>query len=164
MSMMPRTGGSRTTTSAVRSTARPSAGRSRPRDPRRCLGLLGQDAAVVDSARTMLFALAHGLLPCLWFQAIRRFTVGMRRPQAPLQITVASIAVNAGHGFRITLIGYCAVGLPAAWLEAHPLGLDTVGIWLGLLTGLATTAVLLPRRYSASLTARTAVAPAPAPA
>ncbi|SOE25380.1 multidrug resistance protein, MATE family [Streptomyces sp. OK228] len=343
----------------------------------RCLGLLGQDAAVVDSARTMLFALAPGLLPCLWFQAIRQFTVGMRRPQALLQITVASIAVNAGlnwalihgtwglpklgltgigvatstvyllsflalyvsarrdaelapllslniakadpatvgrlvglgvpiaatygseagffsltalmagsfgpaalaahtavnqlvyivfqvavglshaasinvsrelalgrvddarrikntalacaaavmtvvgvvyvtlpglvlapfldsgsdraldiathllmvtaflqffdcaqnigvgllrglddtkSGFRITLIGYWAVGLPAAWLGAYPLGLDTVGIWLGLLTGLATTAVLLLRRYSASLTARTAVAPAPAPA
>lgn len=343
----------------------------------RCLGLLGQDAAVVDSARTMLFALAPGLLPCLWFQAIRQFTVGMRRPQALLQITVASIAVNAGlnwvliqgtwglpklgltgigvatstvyllsflalygsarrdaelapllslnvakadpatvgrlvglgvpiaatygseagffsltalmagsfgpaalaahtavnqlvyivfqvavglshaasinvsrelalgrvddarrikntalacaaavmtvvgvvyvtlpglvlapfldsgsdraldiathllvvtaflqffdcaqnigvgllrglddtkSGFRITLIGYWAVGLPAAWLGAYPLGLDTVGIWLGLLTGLATTAVLLLRRYSASLTARTTVAPAPAPA
>ncbi|MFD8757587.1 MATE family efflux transporter [Streptomyces mirabilis] len=343
----------------------------------RCLGLLGQDAAVVDSARTMLFALAPGLLPCLWFQAIRQFTVGMRRPQALLQITVASIAVNAGlnwvlihgtwglpklgltgigvatstvyllsflalyvsarrdaelapllslniakadpatvgrlvglgvpiaatygseagffsltalmagsfgpaalaahtavnqlvyivfqvavglshaasinvsrelalgrvddarrikntalacaaavmtvvgvvyvtlpglvlapfldsgsdraldiathllmvtaflqffdcaqnigvgllrglddtkSGFRITLIGYWAVGLPAAWLGAYPLGLDTVGIWLGLLTGLATTAVLLLRRYSASLTVRTAVAPAPAPA
>lgn len=343
----------------------------------RCLGLLGQNAAVVDSARTMLFALAPGLLPCLWFQAIRQFTVGMRRPQALLQITVASIAVNAGlnwalihgtwglpklgltgigvatstvyllsflalyvsarrdaelapllslniakadpatvgrlvglgvpiaatygseagffsltalmagsfgpaalaahtavnqlvyivfqvavglshaasinvsrelalgrvddarrikntalacaaavmtvvgvvyvtlpglvlapfldsgsdraldiathllmvtaflqffdcaqnigvgllrglddtkSGFRITLIGYWAVGLPAAWLGAYPLGLDTVGIWLGLLTGLATTAVLLLRRYSASLTARTAVAPAPAPA
>ncbi|MFF2513767.1 MATE family efflux transporter [Streptomyces sp. NPDC058086] len=342
-----------------------------------CLGLLGQDAAVVDSARTMLFALAPGLLPCLWFQAIRQFTVGMRRPQALLQITVASIAVNAGlnwvlihgtwglpklgltgigvatstvyllsflalyvsarrdaelapllslnvteadqatvgrlvglgvpiaatygseagffsltalmagsfgpaalaahtavnqlvyivfqvavglshaasinvsrelalgrigdarrikntalacaaavmtvvgvvyvtlpglvlapflesgsdraldiathllvvtaflqffdcaqnigvgllrglddtrSGFRITLIGYWAVGLPAAWLGAYPLGLDTVGIWLGLLTGLATTAVLLLRRYSASLTARTAVAAAPAPA
>ncbi|MER5344604.1 MATE family efflux transporter [Streptomyces mirabilis] len=343
----------------------------------RCLGLLGQNAAVVDSARTLLFALAPGLLPCLWFQAIRQFTVGMRRPQALLQITVASIAVNAGlnwvlihgtwglpklgltgigvatstvyllsflalyvsarrdaelapllslniakadpatvgrlvglgvpiaatygseagffsltalmagsfgpaalaahtavnqlvyivfqvavglshaasinvsrelalgrvddarrikntalacaaavmtvvgavyvtlpglvlapfldsgsdraldiathllmvtaflqffdcaqnigvgllrglddtkSGFRITLIGYWAVGLPAAWLGAYPLGLDTVGIWLGLLTGLATTAVLLLRRYSASLTARTAVAPAPAPA
>ncbi|MFF0041233.1 MATE family efflux transporter [Streptomyces mirabilis] len=343
----------------------------------RCLGLLGQDAAVVDSARTMLFALAPGLLPCLWFQAIRQFTVGMRRPQALLQITVASIAVNAGlnwalihgtwglpklgltgigvatstvyllsflalyvsarrdaelapllslnvakadpatvgrlvglgvpiaatygseagffsltalmagsfgpaalaahtavnqlvyivfqvavglshaasinvsrelalgrvddarrikntalacaaavmtvvgvvyvtlpglvlapfldsgseraldiathllmvtaflqffdcaqnigvgllrglddtrSGFRITLIGYWAVGLPATWLGAYPLGLDTVGIWLGLLTGLATTAVLLLRRYSASLTARTAVAPTPAPA
>ncbi|MET7974363.1 MATE family efflux transporter [Streptomyces mirabilis] len=343
----------------------------------RCLGLLGQDAAVVDSARTLLFALAPGLLPWLWFQAIRQFTVGMRRPQALLQITVASIAVNAGlnwvlihgtwglpklgltgigvatstvyllsflalyvsarrdaelapllslniakadpatvgrlmglgvpiaatygseagffsltalmagsfgpaalaahtavnqlvyivfqvavglshaasinvsrelalgrvddarrikntalacaaavmtvvgvvyvtlpglvlapfldsgsdraldiathllmvtaflqffdcaqnigvgllrglddtkSGFRITLIGYWAVGLPAAWLGAYPLGLDTVGIWLGLLTGLATTAVLLLRRYSASLTARTAVTPAPAPA
>lgn len=342
-----------------------------------CLTLLGQDAAVVDRAQTMLFALAPGLLPCLWFQAIRQFTVGMRRPQALLQITVASIAVNAGlnwglihgtwglpklgltgigiatstvyllsflalyvsarrdaelapllslnvakadpatvrrlvglgvpiaatygseagffsltalmagsfgpaalaahtavnqlvyivfqvavglshaasinvsrelalgrvddarrikntalacaaavmtvvgvlyitlprlvlapfldsgsdraldiathllvvtaflqffdcsqnigvgllrglddtrSGFRITLIGYWAVGLPASWLGAYPLGLDTIGIWLGLLTGLATTAVLLLRRYSASLTARAVAAPAPAPA
>ncbi|MEV0117585.1 MATE family efflux transporter [Streptomyces sp. NPDC050844] len=331
------------------------------------LPLLGQDADVVDRAQSMLFALAPGLLPCLWFQAIRQFTVGMRRPQALLQITVASIAVNAGlnwvfvhgtwglprlgltgigiatstvhllsflalyvsakrdselaplltlsvtkadpatvrrlvglgvpiaatygseagffsltalmagsfgpaalaahtavnqlvyivfqvavglshaasinvsrelalgriddarrikntalacaaavmtvvgiayltvprlilapfmdsgsdraltiatqllvvtaflqffdcaqnigvgllrglddtrSGFRITLIGYWAVGLPAAWLLAYPLALDTIGIWLGLLTGLATTAVLLLRRYSASLAGR----------
>ncbi|MFE0133585.1 MATE family efflux transporter [Streptomyces sp. NPDC059037] len=331
------------------------------------LPLLGQDADVVDRAQSMLFALAPGLLPCLWFQAIRQFTVGMRRPQALLQITVASIAVNAGlnwglvhgtwglprlgltgigiatstvyllsflalyvsakrdselaplltlsvtkadpatvrrliglgvpiaatygseagffsltalmagsfgpaalaahtavnqlvyivfqvavglshaasinvsrelalgrvedarrikntalacaaavmtvvgiayltvprlilapfmdsgsdraltiatqllvvtaflqffdcaqnigvgllrglddtkSGFRITLIGYWAVGLPAAWLLAFPLALDTTGIWLGLLTGLATTAVLLLRRYSASLAGR----------
>ncbi|WP_326612612.1 MATE family efflux transporter [Streptomyces scopuliridis] len=328
---------------------------------------LGQDAAVVDRAQTMLIALAPGLLPCLWFQAIRQFTVGMRRPQALLRITLASIAVNAGlnwvlihgtwglprlgltgvgiatssvyllsfvalyvsakrdselaplltlnaakadpatvrrliglgipiaatygseagffsvtalmagsfgpaalaahtavnqlvyivfqvavglshaasinvsrelalgrhddarrikntalacaaavmtvvgigyltlprlvlapfldsgsdqaltiathllivtaflqffdcaqnigvgllrglddtrSGFRITLIGYWAVGLPAAWLLAYPLALDTLGIWLGLLTGLATTAVLLLRRYSDTLTTR----------
>ncbi|MFE0178399.1 MATE family efflux transporter [Streptomyces sp. NPDC059002] len=332
-----------------------------------CLTWLGQDAAVVDRAQTMLLALAPGLLPCLWFQAIRQFTVGMRRPQALLQITIASVAVNAGlnwvlihgtwgapklgltgvgvatstvhllsflalyatakrdetlgplltlnaakadpaavkrlvglgvpiaatygseagffsvtalmagafgpaalaahtavnqlvyivfqvavglshaasinvsrelalgrtadarrikntalacaaavmtvvgiayltvprlvlapfmdsgsdraltiathllivtaflqffdcaqnigvgllrglddtrSGFRITLIGYWAVGLPAAWLLSHPLGLDTVGIWLGLLTGLATTAILLLRRYGISLAAR----------
>ncbi|MFE7075068.1 MATE family efflux transporter [Streptomyces sp. NPDC057620] len=56
-------------------------------------------------------------------------------------------------GFRITLIGYWAVGLPAAWLLAFPLHLDTLGIWLGLLTGLAATAVLLLRRYSAALLA-----------
>ncbi|AVZ74603.1 MATE family efflux transporter [Streptomyces lunaelactis] len=330
---------------------------------------LGQDAAVVDRTQTMLNALAPGLLPCLWFQAIRQFTVGMRRPQALLQITVASVAVNAGlnwilihgtfglprlgltgigvatstvyllsfialylsakkdselapllslniakadpatvkrlialgvpiaatygseagffsvtalmagsfgpdalaahtavnqlvyivfqvavglshaasinvsrelalgrtddarrikntalacaaavmalvgilyltiprlvlapfldsgsgqaltiathllvvtaflqffdcaqnigvgllrglddtkSGFLITLIGYWAIGLPAAWLLAYPLGLDTLGIWLGLLTGLAATAVLLLRRYSASLSLRTA--------
>lgn len=54
-------------------------------------------------------------------------------------------------GFRITLIGYWAVGLPASWLLAYALDLDTLGIWLGLLTGLATTAALLLRRYSRSL-------------
>ncbi|MFE7397787.1 MATE family efflux transporter [Streptomyces sp. NPDC057557] len=328
---------------------------------------LGQDAAVADRAQTVIFALAPGLLPCLWFQVIRQFTVGMQRPQALLQITIASVAVNAGlnwilihgtwglprmgltgvgiatssvylltfialylsakkdttlapllslnlmkadpealkrllrlgipiaatygseagffsltalmagsfgpaalaahtavnqlvyivfqvavglshaasinvsrelalgryddarrikntalacagvvmivvgilyltlpelvlapflesgsdnaltiaghllivtaflqffdcaqnigvgllrglddtkSGFRITLIGYWAVGLPAAWLLAYALDLEAVGIWLGLLTGLATTAILLLRRYSASLTAR----------
>ncbi|MFC9625448.1 MATE family efflux transporter [Streptomyces sp. NPDC056930] len=328
---------------------------------------LGQDAVVADRAQTVIFALAPGLLPCLWFQVIRQFTVGMQRPQALLQITIASVAVNAGlnwilihgtwglprmgltgvgiatssvylltfialylsakkdttlapllslnlmkadpealkrllrlgipiaatygseagffsltalmagsfgpaalaahtavnqlvyivfqvavglshaasinvsrelalgryddarrikntalacagvvmivvgilyltlpelvlapflesgsdnaltiaghllivtaflqffdcaqnigvgllrglddtkSGFRITLIGYWAVGLPAAWLLAYALDLEAVGIWLGLLTGLATTAILLLRRYSASLTAR----------
>ncbi|MEV5595438.1 MATE family efflux transporter [Streptomyces sp. NPDC052496] len=61
-------------------------------------------------------------------------------------------------GFRITLVGYWAVGLPAAWLLGYAAGLHTLGIWLGLLTGLATTAVLLLRRYGASLRARTAAA------
>ncbi|WP_380282210.1 MATE family efflux transporter [Kitasatospora purpeofusca] len=57
---------------------------------------LGQDAEVAHRAQGMLAALAPGLVPCLWFQAIRQFTVGMRRPQALLQITIASVAVNAG--------------------------------------------------------------------
>ncbi|MFE4518354.1 MATE family efflux transporter [Kitasatospora sp. NPDC056783] len=57
---------------------------------------LGQDADVAHRAQGMLAALAPGLLPCLWFQAIRQFTVGMRRPQALLRITIASVAVNAG--------------------------------------------------------------------
>ncbi|MGO4458977.1 MATE family efflux transporter [Streptomyces sp. M-16] len=343
----------------------------------RTLGLLGQDADVVGPARAMLLALAPGLLPCLWFQAVRQFTVGMRRPQALLRITIASVAVNAGldrvlidgtfglprlgltgigvatstvyllsflalfvsvkrderlaplltldltkadpatvrqlvalgvpiaatygseagffsltalmagsfgpealaahtavnqlvyivfqvavglshaasvnvsrelalghhddarrikntalacaaavmavvglvyltvprlvlapfldsgsgsgqapaiaaqllvvaaflqffdcaqnigvgllrglddtrSGFRITLVGYWAVGLPASWILAYAGGLDTLGIWLGLLTGLATTAVLLLRRYSRSLTAHALAHPAPA--
>lgn len=63
-------------------------------------------------------------------------------------------------GFRITLIGYWAIGLPASWLLAYALNLDTVGIWLGLLTGLATTALLLLRRYN---TALAAAQPQPAP-
>ena len=59
------------------------------------LSLLGQDETVVAAVRPMLIALAPGLLPCLWFQVIRQYTVGMRRPKALVWITVASIAVNA---------------------------------------------------------------------
>ncbi|MFE3590472.1 MATE family efflux transporter [Streptomyces niveus] len=78
---------------------------------------LGQDPAVVGLARTMLYALAPGLLPCLWFQALRQFTVGMRRPQALLRITIASVAVNAAlnwvliHGtFGLPQLGLIGVG------------------------------------------------------
>ncbi|MFJ3146658.1 MATE family efflux transporter [Streptomyces halstedii] len=79
---------------------------------------LGQDAGIVDLTQPMLYALAPGLLPCLWFQAIRQFTVGMRRPQALLRITLASIAVNAGlnwvliHGtFGLPELGLTGVGI-----------------------------------------------------
>ncbi|MET4921681.1 MATE family efflux transporter [Streptomyces sp. PSRA5] len=83
----------------------------------RALPWLGQAPAVVDLAQTMLYALAPGLLPCLWFQALRQFTVGMRRPQALLRITIASVAVNAGlnwvliHGtFGLPQLGLIGVG------------------------------------------------------
>ncbi|MFE3197894.1 MATE family efflux transporter [Embleya sp. NPDC059237] len=83
------------------------------------LPLLGQDHEVARRAQHMLAALAPGLLPCLWFQVVRQFTVGMRRPQALLHITVASVAVNAGlnwalvHGVWI-LPGAGLVGIGAA--------------------------------------------------
>ncbi|GAB5898678.1 MATE family efflux transporter [Mycolicibacterium mageritense] len=54
----------------------------------------GQDAAVLDDTLPMLVALAPGLVPCLWFQVIRQFTVGMRKPKALLLITLASVVVN----------------------------------------------------------------------
>ncbi|MEN2510519.1 MATE family efflux transporter [Gordonia polyisoprenivorans] len=59
------------------------------------LPYLGQSPGVVDAARSMLAALAPGLVPCLWFQVLRQFTVGMRKPLALLWITVGSVAVNA---------------------------------------------------------------------
>ncbi|MEV8633645.1 MATE family efflux transporter [Streptosporangium sp. NPDC051023] len=62
---------------------------------------LGQDPKVVDAAEPVLYAMAPGLIPCLWFQAIRQFTVGMRRPQALLRITLASIVVNAGLNWAL---------------------------------------------------------------
>ncbi|WP_030154224.1 MATE family efflux transporter [Streptomyces sp. NRRL S-244] len=86
---------------------------------------LGQDAEVVDLTQTMLFALAPGLLPCLWFQAVRQFTVGMRRPQALLQITIASIAVNAGLNW---ILIHGTFGLPRLGLTG--VGIATSGVYL----------------------------------
>lgn len=56
---------------------------------------LGQDAEVTALARDMLIALGIGLLPCLWFQVLRQYTIGMRRPRALAAITLAAIALNA---------------------------------------------------------------------
>ncbi|WP_240482910.1 hypothetical protein [Rhodococcus opacus] len=47
-------------------------------------------------AMPMLAALAPGLIPCLWFQVIRQYTVGMRRPKALLLITIPSVLINIG--------------------------------------------------------------------
>src|SRR5690606_14439220 len=75
---------------------------------------LGQGPGVVEAARPVIYALAPGLLRCLWLQAIRQFTVGMNRPQALLRITLASIVVNIGlnwafsHGVWI----FPELGLP----------------------------------------------------
>ncbi|MEU9118915.1 MATE family efflux transporter [Streptomyces sp. NPDC048506] len=84
----------------------------------RALTWLGQEADVVDRVRTMLSALAPGLLPCLWFQTVRQFTVGMRRPQALLRITVASVTVNGGLNWALINRSW---GLPQ-------LGLSGVGV------------------------------------
>ncbi|MGV9790758.1 MATE family efflux transporter [Streptomyces sp. NPDC003435] len=107
----------------------------------RALSLLGQEAEVVDLARTMLYALAPGLLPCLWFQAIRQFTVGMRRPQTLLRITLASIAVNAGLNWVLI---HGISGLPR-------LGLTGVGIATSGVYALSFLALFLAARRDAEL-------------
>jgi NAD(P)-dependent dehydrogenase (short-subunit alcohol dehydrogenase family) len=45
------------------------------------------------------------------------------------------------------LIGYWGIGLPLGVLLAFPLGLDGVGIWIGLAAGLAIVACLMIRRW-----------------
>ncbi|MEU0566912.1 MATE family efflux transporter [Nonomuraea sp. NPDC005983] len=75
------------------------------------VALLGQEPAVIERMRPMLWALAPGLLPCLWFQALRQFTVGMRRPQALLRITLASIVVNAAlNAALVQPLGLAGIG------------------------------------------------------
>jgi len=44
-------------------------------------------------------------------------------------------------------ISYWIIGLPVSYVLAFPLGLEGVGLWLGLVVGLAIAAVLLLRRF-----------------
>ncbi|NTV73170.1 MAG: MATE family efflux transporter [Holophaga sp.] len=50
---------------------------------------------------------------------------------------------EVGRSFRMTLIGYWAIGLPTTFLLGIALHLGLFGIWVGLTLGLASTSVLL---------------------
>ncbi|MBD9724260.1 MATE family efflux transporter [Streptomyces caniscabiei] len=102
---------------------------------------LGQDPDVVDAAKPVLYTMAPGLIPCLWFQAIRQFTVGMRRPQALLRITLASIAVNAGLNWAF---------IHGTWIFPE-LGLPGIGLATSLVYGLSCLALYLSARRDARL-------------
>ncbi|ANS69073.1 efflux protein [Streptomyces lincolnensis] len=102
----------------------------------RAVAFLGQDPEVVDTAWPLLLALAPGLIPCLWFQTIRQFTVGMRRPQALLQITIASVAVNAALNWGLI---HGSWGLPE-------LGLTGIGVATSLVYGLTCVALYVSAR------------------
>lgn len=101
------------------------------------LPLLGQNAAVLADARPMMLALAPGLLPCLWFQALRQYSIGMQRPMALLAVTLGSVALNA-----VLALGLChgLYGLPR-W------GLTGIGVAmsLGFLVSCAVLAAMVRR-------------------
>ncbi|MFE9764497.1 MATE family efflux transporter [Streptomyces sp. NPDC005808] len=102
---------------------------------------LGQDPDVVDAAKPILYTMAPGLIPCLWFQAIRQFTVGMRRPQALLRITLASIAVNAGLNWAL---------IHGTWIFPE-LGLPGIGLSTSLVYALSCLALYFSARRDARL-------------
>ncbi|MDX2602619.1 MATE family efflux transporter [Streptomyces caniscabiei] len=102
---------------------------------------LGQDRDVVEAAKPVLYTMAPGLIPCLWFQAIRQFTVGMRRPQALLRITLASIAVNAGLNWAF---------VHGTWIFPE-LGLPGIGLATSLVYGLSCLALYLSARRDTRL-------------
>ncbi|MGW5224681.1 MATE family efflux transporter [Nocardia niigatensis] len=79
---------------------------------------LGQDAAVLAEARPMMVALAPGLVPCLWFQVLRQYTVGMQRPQALLLVTLGSVVLNL----------VLALTFMHGWAGLPALGLTGVGV------------------------------------
>jgi len=73
------------------------------------LQALGQAQATSHLAQNYLFGLAWGVMPALWFQAIRSFMGAVNRPQPILWITLAAIPANALLAY---LLIYGAFGLP----------------------------------------------------
>ncbi|WP_395449222.1 MATE family efflux transporter [Aminobacter sp. UC22_36] len=82
--------------------------------------MFGQDADVARRAGIYLLATCWGILPCLWFNALRSFAVGLRKPGPVLAITVASIALNAilAYGLATGRFGLPRLGAPGVAFAA----------------------------------------------
>ena len=94
------------------------------------------DPAVESLAKTLLF-----------FGVAQQFLKGAQN----ISVGLLRGLGNTKSGFRITLIGYWAVGTPAMLLFAYVLGLRGPGVWIGLCAGFGATAVLLLRRFQKDL-------------
>jgi MATE family multidrug resistance protein len=88
--------------------------------------LLGQAPATAHLAQQYLFGLAWGILPALWFLAIRSFMGAINRPAPVLWITLVTIPAN---GVLVYLLIHGAWGLPR--LELFGAGLATSIVNLG---------------------------------
>jgi MATE family multidrug resistance protein len=82
--------------------------------------MLGQAPATARLAQRYLFGLAWGIVPALWFLAIRGFMGAVNRPEPGLWITLAAIPANA---VLVYLLIHGAWGLPR--LELFGAGLAT---------------------------------------
>ena len=54
---------------------------------------------------------------------------------------------DTGTPMIIAALSYWAIGIPASYILGFPMGLEGIGIWLGLVVGLAFAAVLLMWRF-----------------
>jgi multidrug resistance protein, MATE family len=84
---------------------------------------LGQAPPAARLAQSYLFGLVWGVIPALWFLAIRGFMGALNRPQPALWITLAAIPSNA---LLVYLLIYGEWGLPR--LELFGAGLATTTI------------------------------------
>ncbi|MET8423843.1 MATE family efflux transporter [Nocardia sp. NPDC004860] len=109
---------------------------------------LGQDAQVLAEARPMMVALAPGLVPCLWFQVLRQYTVGMQRPQALLLVTLGSVVLNLVlaltfmHGWA----GLPALGLTGVGVATSLVFLITFGVFWAMVRRDSKLGATLPVR------------------
>ncbi len=97
---------------------------------------LGQDPAVVAKAGDFLMILAPGMLPCLWFQNLRHFTTGLKKPGPLLAITLVSVGLTIGLNYVLI---YGKLGLP----EFGFVGVAIATVTVFLLSFLAFAAVIM---------------------
>jgi multidrug resistance protein, MATE family len=97
------------------------------------LRALGQAQTTSHLAQDYLFGLAWGVMPALWFQAIRGFMGALNRPQPILWITLAAIPANALLAY---LLIFGELGLPRLGLFGAGVATTTVnfgtflaGLW-----------------------------------
>jgi MATE family multidrug resistance protein len=88
---------------------------------------LGQSAATAHLAQQYLFGLAWGILPALWFIALRGFMSAVNRPEPVLWITLAAIPTNA---LLVYLLLYGKWGMPEFGMFGA--GLATTLVNLGM--------------------------------
>jgi MATE family multidrug resistance protein len=98
----------------------------------RILLALGQASVPAQLAQQYLFGLAWGVMPALWFLAIRSFMSAINRPQPILWITLAAIPANA---LSVYLLIYGEWGFPRLGLFGAGLATSTVN-FATLLAGL----------------------------
>lgn len=72
--------------------------------------LIGQPEATVQLGQAYLRAIAWGLLPFLWFVALRSFVEAVSRPWPVTFITFAGVALNVGANY---VLMYGKFGFPA---------------------------------------------------
>ncbi|MFB9264721.1 MATE family efflux transporter [Bradyrhizobium erythrophlei] len=84
---------------------------------------LGQAPTAAHLAQEYLFGLAWGILPALWFIAIRGFMSAVNRPEPVLWITLAAIPANA---LLVYLLLYGKWGMPELGLFGAGLATTTV--------------------------------------
>lgn len=91
------------------------------------------DAVVIGIATKLLFIAALFQI----FDGVQATSIGVLRGLTDVKIPTV-----------ITFIAYWIIGVPAAYLFGFILHLGVQGIWIGLLTGLATSATLLSLRFN----------------
>jgi MATE family multidrug resistance protein len=86
---------------------------------------LGQAPLAAHLAQQYLFGLAWGILPAMWFLAIRGFMSAVNRPEPILWITLAAIPANA---LLVYLLLYGEWGLPRMGLFGAGLATSIVNL------------------------------------